>query len=327
MVTEAIRLITECIRDGKIVYGPEHVTVMEYYAVLGHAHCYTGQLHEALKWTKLAHDTTLAKFGQHHHKVQQYQAKIDWINNALAGNTEANDRAVAEKVAAKEAQAEKVKQAKQTMDEMDPAQLQLIKDVAHNFQAAQQYSSMNMFAEAVTVYEGIFAHPVLPQLVGTPVGDSLKLGELMMNMQTNYCITLFKLGKVDPTADLLEDLLPKLHAAVPPVPVQGIEICRQMLEQIYTGTQKHDLTLRSITNHWEYYCERFGKISEEAITVLNKRAMMYMSLRDFTKGAEEWTEVMRQMSELQGADHPDTIGSIKQTEAMFKSCGVAWTYP
>ena len=270
---------------------------------------------------------TEEKFGKNHHHSKTYREKIEWINNHTAGNHEANNNAASARGEVKAAQATDLATAKQTMNEMDPQLLQLVKDVAHNSDAAQQYAAMNMFDEANAIYENIFAHPVLPTLIGTPVGDSLKLKEMMLNMQTNYAICLFKAGKAEPASTLIEELIPKIETMEPAVPIQGIEILRNMLQQIYTGTGKHDLTLRSMTNNWKYYCSRFGEISEEAITMLNNRAMMHMGLQDYKSGADDMTEVTRMMCELQGADHPDTIGSIAQTAALFKSVGVAWSYP
>jgi len=323
---EALKLINECIIEGKEVLGSEHTTLTEYYQVLGHTYCHLGEFSEALKWTQLALERCTKELGEQHHKTVNYKAKTEWIKSSMTGASNGGGSAG---IGAPGMQSKTQPGGTATEVEaiaVDPASQQLILSMQQRASQAEGYAGMQQFDLAAGLYKEVLGNQELLALVDTPVGVAFTLNAHLLNAKTNYALCLFKMNKFDAAVSVLEDILPRLETNDQPPPIEGITMCRQMLEQSYAMLQKPLLTLESMTNNWKYHCSRFGEVSEQAIGVLNGRGMYHFALRDFNSAMSDFTEVMRVLVLLQGASHPDTVGSVQQIAAMFAGVGVVFTY-
>jgi tetratricopeptide (TPR) repeat protein len=314
---EAQKLVAECLLDGEDTLGADHPSLVEYRQVLAHVHCHQGQLAEALKWQQQAVDGAVRVHGDQHPMTTSYREKLAWIRDSLGRSNSSSVKAGG-------------------IDPKSPPEVEAVpistatQQLVHNMQVrvgqAEVLSSMQQFGEAGVVYKELLADARLMTVVDSPEGVALQLNATVLAMKTNYAICLFKTNKFEAVTSVLADLLLRLEAVEPPPPIEGMTMCRQMLEQSYAMLKKPELTLQSMTDNWKYTTLRFGEASEQAITVINGRAMYHFALRNYAAAKEDFTEVMRLLVLLQGAGHADTIGSLEQTTALFATVGVQFSF-
>lgn len=132
-------------------------------------------------------------------------------------------------------------------------------------------------------------------------------------------------GNVPAAVPILEEYIALAQKDLKPKePNPTLQQTQDLMVKLYGSLRQFDKAIGIYTSQFEYYRDTEGEASEPAITAINNRAMYWFALKNFENSRKDHKEVIRLLTILQGADHPETIQSVEGFKTLYASNGMVY---